>query len=431
MFIVKTPEQIKFYSSLIDRVDFLQVNNEPNNIAFSASIGSSKPSKIIADLDRKLLLVKNISLKTQTVVNPVDLPKFPVLVSMSWLDLYEDLNYIDNLPSIIGIDSYPGGPYQWGYPLEIAKSITSTRKKLNEITNNNRPLWIIETGSPTYNRSLESQANYVENVFKAAINSQANGVVFYEAFDSSDVDSEVTRYLPSSRNIEANFGFFYKNRLAKPVVEEFRSLFHDFQEGNNRNFFSLNYFFYIFFSTVFRLIIPSGAPMALSELAGFPNFYFAALGIIFRCILGLNISRLYREYRFFDLILAFSILVLFLLFQVIEEVYPLVWYLHFLYSMVFLLFLLGGTTQIALFASNSSFKNYQFIQFFKFLYPSLIGILATIIINSPVLSWFFISFVETVILVFCKIIYDNRKGRKNETRTTITERPLSSSARTN
>jgi hypothetical protein len=402
MFVLKTPEQITLYSSLLQKADYLQVANEPNSVAFSVALGSTDPLIIINKLVSNFHLIEAYSPDSITVLNPVDLPKIPGVITTSWIDLYQALAKNEIAPSIVGIDCYPGGPYQWGYPLELARSVAITRQSLAIGDTSEQPVWIIETGSPTYQRTLVSQSDYIKAVVKAVALSGTNGLIIYEAFDNSEVVSEVTEFHAATSLVEANFGLFYENRTPKPAALEYERLIKNFRSGLYVTEISLSQIAYVIFSAVFRLMMPSGGPMVLAELMSSPKFLFIVLGLVVRVLLGIGLLRSDFKLPFIDIVIAAGILLFFSLFQILSNTQLILWQLQLFYLIVFFLFLWSGTSQIALLSATQ--MNTPIDYFYPFL-PLLFGFALAALMGMPTNLWFLIPFVETFLLVGLKTYY--------------------------
>jgi hypothetical protein len=395
MLIVKTQEQIDLYSKVLKRIDYIQITNEPNSTAFSVALGARNADEMIQKLISSFIQIHSYAPNSITVVNPIDVPAIRGYATISWTDLYRELAKNKVSPSITGFDSYPGGPYQWGYPSEVARSVWATRQSLGQSNGPTHPIWIIETGSPTYQRSLLSQANFVREVVSAAALSGSDGLIVYEAFDNPNVRSEVTDYNKETSATEGTFGLFHEDRTPKPAASEYTELIRNHRNGWPVKETSIAQFFYVAISTLFRLIMPAGGPMVLSELAGFPSITFAVLGLGFRLVLAGMVSVIPFRSPALDVVLAAVILLAILVFQSVTETRVSLFQLLLSYSLLIFLFLWCGTSQISFLVHGPPTGLFDYIYA---LVPSVLGVSVVALLGMPIL-WFLVPLIESLLIV--------------------------------
>ena len=152
LFIVKNRAQLDAcVPNLKDLVTYWQLGNEPNNRIFTDEwIGKDITLQdVIGWYKDNATRLKELHPRARIVLNPNDLPAV-VTWYASWTNFYEAIEAAHVPYDIIGVDSYPGGAYQGGFPSEI-KRTGLTAKKLGK--KYNKPAWLVETGAPVFGRS--------------------------------------------------------------------------------------------------------------------------------------------------------------------------------------------------------------------------------------------------------------------------------------
>lgn len=394
--IIKTPEQIILYSTILDKVDYIQVSNEPNNLVFAQKAGSKNNTETTEKLSQYITLIKKYSPTSTIIINPVDLPKVRGIITSSWLDIYQDLNKKGVTFSVVGLDSYPGGPYQWGYPTNMSWPIQTIRQKNYSNNIGQIQVWIIETGAPTYKRSDTAQARYIKEAVLTALIEKVDGIIIYEAFDNKNASSEITTAIPNTTGIEGSFGLLHENRMPKPAYREYSQLIYDV-----RNKLPITIPFTIFlyetFTSVLRLIMPMGGPIALSELATTPCIFYSVIGLLFRYILGqlLPGNKRNRVAVFTALIIVAGMVI----FQIATNTYALLWHLWLGYLLFFFLHIWCGIIQINIMSKNSTLS---ITPKYYLLLPSTVGMFVALILDLSILGWFLYILAETIIILAIK-----------------------------
>jgi hypothetical protein len=297
LIIIKKEEHIKMYAhALKDKVTYWQIGNELTNRIFSDQIvGTDATLETTVEWCRKTAsLLKSIHPKAKIAFNPNDLPGFHIWYA-SWDKFYKALDAAGVPFDIIGVDSYPGSAFQGGFPTEVSRSI-ETAKKLAE--KDGKEVWILETGAPSFGRSEELQACYVNDMVSSAVRAGTDGIFMYEAFNEPEVVSEVADAVEGAHSLadavkgahslEASFGLFDVNGNPRPSFWAYHRAITQDRAGES---IPLSPYakWYKAFSPIYRLMMPIGGPMTFNDLADIP-ITESILGFFARYALGKTIA---------------------------------------------------------------------------------------------------------------------------------------------
>jgi len=288
LMIVKSREQIEAcVPRLRSLVRYWQLGNEPTNRTFTDEWMGKDISldQVVQWYSINARRLKKLHPGARIVLNPNDLPRFDRWYT-SWVNFYEALERARVPYDIVGVDSYPGGAYQGGFPSDVGRTI-ATAKKLGDKFG--KPVWLVESGSPTFGRSEKLQANFVNDVVASAARAKADGIIIYQAFDEQ-AESEVTRGVAGSTTIESSFGLMTGTGQAKAAYSTLRRIIGLDRRGEEIPYTSAANWYSVL-SKIYRQIMPLGGPLGFNDLVDYPGLDILT-GFALRYALGKGIGSI-------------------------------------------------------------------------------------------------------------------------------------------